>query len=143
MHHIVCSNRNPNTERAYEPTEMEWRDYCDHRFCNTPPEYRYTVDKTRVYEFMLYQIFREQKGHGQRLPNTNKRSSFNAAEFDQLIGRYSQQLQSANPTDWYDFQQPNDPLGFSQINIYKCALVNMLREQQALNVNNLSWTTDI
>ena len=93
---------------------------------------------------MLYQIFREQKQHGRSSENMeNKNCTFNAAEFDQLIGKYSQHLQSANPTDWYDFQQPNDPVGFSQINIYKCALVNMLREQQALNVNNLSWTTDI
>ena len=56
---LVRSKRPNNMQRAYDPKVIEWRAYCDHRFRNTPPEYRYTVDKTRVYEFMLYQIFRK------------------------------------------------------------------------------------
>ena len=78
-----------------------------------------------------------------RSSNGDAIAHFNAEEFDRLIAKYSLQLQSTTTRNWCDFEQPNDPIGISQINNYKSALVGILREQQALGVNNLSWNTDI
>ena len=60
---IALSNghRPSNTKKAYDPKKKEWYDFCDHQYRSLEPYMRYTVNNDKLYRFIYYQCFREQK----------------------------------------------------------------------------------
>jgi hypothetical protein len=133
--------RKDNTQKAYEPKVNEYKDYCDHVFWFNDATVRYTVTSETLYRFMFYHVFRDKK------PSLGKKrgelSSFDRADYDRVVSRYTSVLCSVEsnlsdsvPTDIPD---PQNPLGFDQINTYRSAVKGYYEAQCEYHANRNRW----
>ena len=61
----IDSNAPPNTLKAYQPKQAEWKAFCDYQYASLPESYyRYAVEPEKFHRFMYYQVHREQKKRG-------------------------------------------------------------------------------
>ena len=58
------SQQRTNTSIAYDPKQKEFELFCEAEYAED--QHKYSVDADKVYRFMFYQAFREQKKRGGR-----------------------------------------------------------------------------
>ena len=59
-----AENRRSNTKAAYDPKVEEYYQFCNHFAHHIPLAMRYTVTHEKLYAFLVYQAFREQRTRG-------------------------------------------------------------------------------
>ena len=64
--------RPDNTQKAMDPKAREYFMYCDLEYPNDP--FKYILEYTKIYKFMYYQVFREQKSRGGKKNNSRESS---------------------------------------------------------------------
>jgi len=74
-------DRPPNSVKVYDPKTEEWDQFCEQIF----PHERHAkiLDPLRVYRFIYYQTFREQRKRGGK----TKTSSFNLEDYNAVMAR--------------------------------------------------------
>ena len=147
--------RGDGTDAAYTPKETEYYDFCEkvygtalleeHRVSTIqqlPPQVRstlYTVTPNKAYAFVHFHAYRKKrKGGRQNLSSENADDDDDGTLFDLNEYKYvSRTFGGSNPP------HPDNPLGFSQVNIYSSTVFNIWKEQKARSANGFDWETDI
>ena len=71
--HISEADDPENTKKVFEPKMKEYFEYCKMVFPEDP--YGFVLSKEKMFRFMFYQAFREQKARGgRRVDNANRTS---------------------------------------------------------------------
>ena len=130
-----------NTKKAYEPKVNEYKDYCDHVFWFHDVMVRYTVTSESLYRFLFYHVFRDKK---QSLgKKRGALSAFDRVDYERVVSRYTSVLCSVEsnlsdsvPTDIPD---PQNPLGYDQINTYRSAVKGYYEAQCEYHANRNRW----
>ena len=53
-----------NTKNCYDPKTVEYHQYCNFRFWHLDETQRYVVTSNKLWEFLFYASFREQRPRG-------------------------------------------------------------------------------
>ncbi|KAG7338737.1 hypothetical protein IV203_001225 [Nitzschia inconspicua] len=72
-----------NTKKAYLPKLKEWFQYCDHVYPTDP--YKYNMNFDKIYLFMFFQTFRQQKKRGGNRQLQQQDIYFDAEAYDNLM----------------------------------------------------------
>ncbi|KAG7338206.1 hypothetical protein IV203_025118 [Nitzschia inconspicua] len=72
-----------NTKKAYLPKLKEWFQYCDHVYPTDP--YKYNMNFDKIYLFMFFQTFRQQKKRGGNRKLQKQDIYFDAEAYDNLM----------------------------------------------------------
>ena len=126
--------RPENTQKAMDPKAREYFTYCDLEYPNDP--FKYILEYTKVYKFMYYQAFREQKPRGGK-------KDINKELFDVEVYRELMASFMGFNTDSVDalnnYPRPTKPIGKATFDQYKAVFRKMYKVQTAKNVLNLHW----
>ena len=121
-----------NTLKAMEPKEKEYIEYCNKAYPNDL--HRHTLKYEKVYKFMVYQSFREQKPRGgpKALRNSGVRFDYELYKsmLKEIVLPESGQL--ITPT-------PKRPIGIATFDMYRAVFRRMHRNQLAQNVTGEHW----
>ena len=144
-HQIMDTLMRKNTREAYKYRILEFQGFCATIYNWQTECTRFTVTGEKMYQFMFYQVFRDQK------TNNKKPGVFNVADYDRLCDNYVAILNahngtiSGNETAILEEMEPKNPLSFSSISTY-CSAVRKLYDYQAEEgngSNSLNWDTQI
>ncbi|KAG7347926.1 centromere DNA-binding like protein [Nitzschia inconspicua] len=124
-----------NTKKAYLPKLKEWFQYCDHVYPTDP--YKYNMNFDKIYLFMFFQTFRQQKKRGGNRQLQQQDIYFDAEAYDNLMRPFAglslgQRLLENAP-------HVENPISESQFATYKAALRRIYNAQINNNVNSLHW----
>lgn len=126
--------RPENTQKAMDPKAREFFMFCDFEYGNDP--FKYILEYTKVYKFMYYQSFREQKQRGGK--KQEGKELFDLEAYRELMGTFSgYDPDSQEALD--RFPSPNRPIGKATFDQYKAVFRKMYKVQKAKNVLNLQW----
>lgn len=134
--HLREECRPLNTQKAQDPKVLEYFQYCDLEYEHDP--YRYTLNCARVYRFMWYQCFREQKKKGGTKAERAARAQgqyFNYEEYKEVTRNFTNGPSSATalpPT-------PKNPIGKSVFDAYKAVFRRIYKVQIAKKVLADTW----
>lgn len=123
-----------NTMNNYKTKIQEFKLFCNWKYDSVADEnFRHLVDGEKVYTFMYYQAMRNKRKTGGK--NKKEEIKFDPQDYISVVNR-AENLANTN-----NFSDPNDPLGFSQLNIYRAALYNLHDEQRSNGKNPYNWQT--
>ncbi|KAG7365502.1 glycolytic enzyme transcriptional activator [Nitzschia inconspicua] len=124
-----------NTKKEYLPKLKEWFQYCDHVHKNDP--FRYNLNFEKVYLFIFYQTFRQQKKRGGNRQLQQEDMYFDAEAYDTLMRPFA----GLSPGQRLLENAPHveNPISNSQFAIYKAALKRIHNVQVEKFVNALHW----
>ena len=100
---------------------------------------RYQVNSDKLFLFLSYQAFRDQRPRGGKKKRGGASDNFNAAEYESVRRTYDDHVRKRRTDENYVIPDPKNPLGFSQINTYCSTVRNIWSEQVANNANSLAW----
>jgi Centromere DNA-binding protein complex CBF3 subunit, domain 2 len=127
--------RPENTAKSQDPKVLEYFQYCDVIYEWDP--YRCILSCAKVYRFMWYTCFREQRPKGatkaQRLAR-QQGHYFNEAEYREVMRAFEN-----GPADLLSLPQPKKPIGKCTFDSYKAVLHKIYKVQIAKKV--LTGTT--
>jgi hypothetical protein len=133
-----------NTKKAYAPKVKEFKGFCDHAYPFLNESLRYTVDTDRLYRFLFYHVFREKKASKGR--KRGESAAFDPADYQLVLATYSGLLSTLAltvgtgvSTEVENIPDPQQPLGYDQINTYRSAVKGYWGQQYDLNANRLKW----
>ena len=115
MLHLREDLRPTNTARAQDPIVLEYFQFCDYQYQQDP--YKYILDCNKVYRFMWYQCFREQKKKGGTKEQRQARKDgkyFNNEEYEIVMAEFRN-----GPRTAFDLPQPLKPVGKCTVTAYK------------------------
>lgn len=119
-------NQKTNTDQAYESKAEEFLNFCDAIFPSSESAANSrTVTEEKLFGFLYYQSRRPKRKRGKR--NVSTSGSFNADEYNEIMGRAAQLTSS--------------PVGYDVINQYYCAILRIWARQKDLGCNNISKDT--
>ncbi|KAG7360115.1 hypothetical protein IV203_035214 [Nitzschia inconspicua] len=88
---IQHGTRKDNTKKAYDRKTQEYREFVHCKFFFQDPYQREVVEHEKVYPFMFYCCFRENKV-GKKAPKKPKNAPvFDEQEYDQVLTRFHNQ----------------------------------------------------
>ena len=124
-----------NTKLAYEPKINEFKSFCRFAFGSHGAQDLYVITNEKVRYFMFYQCFRNKRQQGKtRSAAEEEDSRFDPADFTAVITKYGSISDRSNIPD------PENPLGFDQVNTYKAALLKLFERQVSQNLHgNITW----
>jgi hypothetical protein len=141
--HINLAHRKTNTMSAYDPKAKEYEAFCDHAFSYMPRSSRYTVDGDKMFSFLFYHAMRDKYTVGGRNRGAH---GFSGADYDAVWQKYTPLvgILRANdgncPTEVQNnFPEPQNPLGYDQLNTYKAVVRGIHAEQVEANANSLGF----
>ena len=135
---INLLHRRKNTALAYDPKEREWYAFCDHRYGSLIAVHsRYTVTATKLFQFLFYHSFRTQSKMGGK--TRDQSHAFDSVDFDLVTGVYNDHVRRNTVDASYQIPDPENPVGFSQLNTYSSTVRNIWSTQVSRHSNNLSW----
>jgi hypothetical protein len=121
-------NKPGNTSKAQDPKALEYFQYCDQLYPNDP--YRYILEKVKVYNFMWYQMFCEQKARGCTKEQSADRARgiyFDLAAYNTVTEKFKV---TANVT-WENLPLPEKPVGPTTFTQYKAVFRKIYKVQVA------------
>jgi hypothetical protein len=124
-------NRKKNTALAYDPKCEEFYRFCDYHSKHHPEALRYTVNANRLFAFLTYHAFREQRQRGGKKgrkneDDENRNAEFDPQEYDRIIATYGAlDLTNADVT----IPDPANPIGADAMNTYKSAVRKIWESQ--------------
>ena len=144
-HQIMDTLMRKNTREAYKYRILEFRGFCATIYNWQTECTRFTVTGEKLYQFMFYQVFRDQK------TNNKKPGVFNVVDYDRLCDKYVAILDahngtiSGNESAILDEMEPRNPLGFSSISTYRSAIRKLYdyQAEEGNGSNSLNWDTQI
>ena len=144
-HQIMDTLMRKNTRDAYKYRILEFRGFCATIYNFQPECTRYTVTGDKLYQFLFYQVFRDQK------TNNKKPGVFNVSDYDRLEQKYVALLADnqgtiiGNERAILDQMEPDNPLGFSSISTYRAAVRKLYdyQAEEGNGSNSLNWDTQI
>ncbi|KAG7360183.1 centromere DNA-binding like protein [Nitzschia inconspicua] len=130
---IQHGTRKDNTKKAYDRKTQEYREFVHCKFSFQDPYQREVVEHEKVYSFMFYCCFRENKV-GKKAPKKPKNAPlFDEQEYDQVLATFQNQ-----PRDGPRLE-PKHGLKASAIQQYKCAIKKLHQLQQDEQRNTIPW----
>ena len=136
---INLAARKENTSKAYDPKAREFFDFCNYLYGHEHESVRYTVDSTKLFQFLSYQAFRSRcKRGGLRKGVEQQHSAFNPQEYRQIKDSYQTAVKN-HFEKGEEIPDPEDPLGFDQVNTYCSTVRNIWSAQVAHGCNTRAW----
>jgi Centromere DNA-binding protein complex CBF3 subunit, domain 2 len=133
--HLREELRPENTAKAQDPKVMEYFHFCDIHYGHDP--YRYSLECNKVYRFMWYQCFREQKQKGgtkaARIART-RGEYFNNEEYEAVMAQFQN-----GPRTAFDLPQPTKAIGKCTYDAYKAVFRKIYKVQIAKKVLSTPW----
>lgn len=117
----------------YDSKTQEYFNFCDYVYPNQPYGKVLTADK--VYKFMFYQSFREQKQRGGPRGTVESRNRFDDVAYDRILLQYQSWMSDTGT----DPPEPTKPVKLSTIDQYKAIFRQLYKQQLAQRVNSLTW----
>jgi len=133
--HLREELRPANTAKAQDPKVLEYFQFCDIHYGHDP--YRYSLECNKVYRFIWYQCFREQRKKGgtkaQRIARSNGQY-FDNEEYERVMAQFRN-----GPRTAFDLPQPSKPIGKCTLNAYKAVFRKIYKVQIAKKVLATPW----
>jgi Centromere DNA-binding protein complex CBF3 subunit, domain 2 len=133
--HLREAERPTNTAKSQDPKVKEFFDFCDIHYSRDP--YKYNLDCNKVYRFMWYQCFREQRKKGgtkvQRTARANGKY-FDNDEYEAVMSSFRNGPRTAS-----DLPQPDKPIGSTTVSAYKAVFRKIYKVQIAKKVLAVPW----
>ncbi|CAB9499581.1 unknown protein [Seminavis robusta] len=127
-------SRSTNSIKAQTPKAMEYFQYCDYAYSTDP--YKYHLVAERVYRFMWYQCFREQKAKGltkaQRALPPEQRDYFDPEDYEKVIAH----LKKGPASRLAAVPQPTNPIGPTTFTAYQSVMKKIYNVQVAMTGNS-------
>ena len=144
-HQIMDTLMRKNTRDAYKYRILEFRGFCASIYYFQPECTRYTVTGEKLYQFMFYQVFRDQKT-SHKHPGV-----FDELDYDRLGEKYLAILDDndgtiiGHETEILEALEPRNPLGFSSVSTYRSAVRKLYdyQAEEGNGSNSLHWDTQI
>jgi hypothetical protein len=117
----------------YDNKTTEYFQYCD--YCYPFDNYNKVLDANRLYRFMLYQAFRNQKKRGGKRVTQNS-IRFNLADYNEITQKYQTWMtgnSNAEPPE------PKNPIQNSTMDQYKAVFRKVHKQQSAQRVTSSVW----
>jgi hypothetical protein len=133
---ITNEYRPDSTSTIYDAKSKEYFGYCTSLY----PRDRYAMvlSQYKVYRFMFYQSFRDQKKRGGTRDATRANgNNFVRSDYDLVMARYDDYL--SNRSDGSAPPEPTKPVGKQTIDQYKAVLRWIYKSQTAQRVLALVW----
>jgi Centromere DNA-binding protein complex CBF3 subunit, domain 2 len=134
--HLREEYRPDNTQKAQDPKILEYFHYCDVVWDHDP--YKYILSCEKVYRFMFYLCFREQKAKGGTKAQRVARSEgnyFDYEEYRRITGAY----ESGPSMELNAPPNPTKPIGKCTFDAYKAVFKKIYKVQIAKKVLNSNW----
>ena len=134
-----AENRRSNTKAAYDPKVEEYYQFCNHFAHHIPLAMRYTVTHEKLYAFLVYQAFREQRTRGggkRRSDGTRPPAQFDPLEYEQIFSTYCAIDLTKEDVRIPD---PENPVAYDCLNTYKSVVRKIWETQVTARANNISW----
>ena len=134
--HVVANQNQPTSSGTiYKKVHFEWRAYCTYlsETGRNRSAYVEHMDANKVFNFMFYQVFRDQKRRG-----GTKGGGLGACsphDYEHVISTYSSYMNGQEGR----IPDPEKPIGKAAIAQYRAALRKLHIWQVASNVTSLSW----
>jgi Centromere DNA-binding protein complex CBF3 subunit, domain 2 len=126
-------SRPENTMKAMDPKTKEYFAYCELEYPNDA--YKYILNFSKVYKFMYYQSFREQKQRGGK---KQEKELFDLEQYRELMSCFNgYEPDSAEALEKYP--KPSKPIGRATFDQYKAVFRTMYRVQKAKGVLSEHW----
>lgn len=127
--------RPENTQKAMDPKAKEYFAFCDLVYPNDP--FKFTLDYMKVYKFMYYQSFREQKQRGGKKQQGGN-ELFDLELFHELMAQFAS-YDPDSPEALGNYPRPTRPIGKATFDQYKAVFRRLYKVQRAKNVLSLHW----
>ena len=131
---IAQEYRPDSTSAIYDAKSNEYFGYCTSLYPNDP--YAKVLSQYKVYRFMFYQCFRDQKKRGGSRETRASGNNFVRANYDEVMAKYMAFLTSH---DGSAPPEPAKPVGKQTIDQYKAVLLWVYKTQTARRVLSLVW----
>ena len=119
--------RKKNTPLAYESKLAEYDQYCDIVYRCQRPNERYTIQQYKVFKYMLYVAFREQKKKGK-----GSKPGFVLSEYNRIMRGLKNGLNSKTVS----LIEPKNGIGYNVMNTTKAALRRRWMQEREKGINN-------
>lgn len=126
-------SRPANTAKAIDPKMEEYFQFCDAIYPND--QYGYCLVYEKVYRFMWYQVFREQKPRGGKRSQLQNGMRFDKEKYEELMDRFRECCNSGSDC----WPVPKNPTGKSVFTAYKNVFRVIHKAQTAARVTGLHW----
>ena len=139
-----------NTKRAYVEKGLEFLQFCDFEY-KQEREFRRTINSDKLYKFLLFVAYRGKRQRGKKRTSGGDEKVFDEEEYKAVMDRIGDLIKNRSS----DCPPGNDELeaaatsattghgvellGFSQLNIYKCAVQRLHGEQYDNGANRKTW----
>jgi hypothetical protein len=133
--HLREELRPVNTAKAQDPKVLEYFQFCDIHYSHDP--YRYVLECNKVYRFIWYQCFREQRKKGGTKAEREARAEgqyFNNEEYETVMAEFRN-----GPRTGFDLPQPKKPIGKCTLDSYKAVFRKIYKVQIAKKVLGTPW----
>jgi hypothetical protein len=133
--HLREELRPVNTARAQDPKVLEYFQFCDIHYSHDP--YRYVLECNKVYRFIWYQCFRNQRKKGGTKEERVARAQgnyFDNAEYEAVMSEFR-----SGPRTGFDLPQPQKPIGKCTLDAYKAVFRKIYKVQIAKKVLATPW----
>jgi Centromere DNA-binding protein complex CBF3 subunit, domain 2 len=127
------SFRPTNTQKCHEPKFEEYFEFCE--FVYPEDRYKYNINSEKVYRFMFYTAFREQKRRGGKKNSTKPR--FDPFGYTTIMARFDGDPCSPGHTPMP--VQSNKPMAWSSWDQYRQVLKKIHKVQLQEGHNSLPW----
>jgi Centromere DNA-binding protein complex CBF3 subunit, domain 2/Transcriptional activator of glycolytic enzymes len=131
--------RPANTAKTMDNKIREFFQFCDLQYPNDP--YNYILEFEKVYRFMFYQSFREQKKRGGSKQERLARAQgdyFDNELYVSIVSRFNS-IPDEGPDVPRLFPIPKNPIGVSTFDMYKAVFRKIYKVQLARKVNERHW----
>jgi hypothetical protein len=131
---ITSEYRPDSTSSIYDAKSQEYFQYCTSLYPNDP--YAMVLGQYKVYRFIFYQSFRDQKKRGGSKESRTNGTRFVRSDYDAVMAKYQGWMDSA---DGSSPPEPAKPVGKQTIDQYKAVLRWVYKNQTAQRVLGLVW----
>ena len=134
MINVRKSMRPGGTKNTLDGKVEEYNQYCE--LVYPTDQFKYNLSSVKVYRFMFYLTFRNQKARGKPKGGVTL-PKFDLEDYRNIMATYYRGDESAD--DNVMPEQPKNPISLSSFESYKQALRGIYKDQVAMRVINLPW----
>jgi hypothetical protein len=127
--------RPENTQRAMDPKAKEFFAYCDLVYPNDG--FKFNLEYMKVYKFMYYQPFCEQKVRGGKKQEGGK-ELFDLEAYHELMAHFARYDPDSTEA-LNNYPRPTKPIGKATFDQYKAVFHKLYKVQRVKNVLSLHW----
>ena len=121
---------------VYEGKKLEYMQYCECVYPNDP--YKYHLNNNKAYNFIFYQVMRNKKKVGGRKEKNimnGQKVYFDHDDYKNVHNIHS----SHDPYSGIEPPEPDDPVGYNQIEHYRTIIKQIFKDQKQQGTNGNTW----